>query len=90
MRTVVTTLDFETEGIEGNPLITPPRPVGLAVRWDDDKCEYITDLQEMRNVWGKARNAGDMLFHNAPFDLSVAKVHLGMDFPHWKKVHDTM
>ena len=31
-----------------------------------------------------------MLFHNAPFDLSVARTHLGLDWPHWRQIHDTM
>lgn len=87
----LTTLDFETEGIEGNPLLYPPKPVGLAVRWPDGRKEYITNFQVMRNTWGDIRNAGwPMLFHNAPFDLSVARTHLGLDWPDWKQIYDTM
>ena len=86
----VTTLDFETQGIEGNPLLFPPSPVGLAVRWRDGSTDYLTNLQEMRNAFGDARNAGPMLFHNAPFDLSVARTHLGIDWPDWRNIHDTM
>ena len=87
----IVTLDFETESIEGNPLIAPPKPVGLAVRWPNGNKEYITDLQVMRNTWGDIRNANSpMLFHNAPFDLSVARTHLGLDWPPWNQIHDTM
>lgn len=87
----IVTLDFETEGIDGNPLLSPPKPVGLAVRQPDGTKDYITDRQEMRNLWGDVRNSGrPMLFHNAPFDLSVARTHLGLEWPHWSQIHDTM
>ena len=86
----LTTLDFETEAIVGNPLLDPPIPVGLAVRWPNGEKEYFTNRQEMRNVWHDARSGGPLLFHNAPFDLSVARTHLGMDWPHWSQIHDTM
>lgn len=86
----LTTLDFETEGIVGNPILNPPIPVGLAVRWADGSTDYLTNPQEMRNAFGDACNSGDTLYHNAPFDLSVAHKHLGIDWPHWSTIHDTM
>ena len=86
----VTTLDFETKGIEGNPLIHPPKPVGLAVRLPDGSLDYLTCPQQMRNAFGDAVHRGPVLFHNAPFDLSVARSHLGIDWPHWSRIHDTM
>lgn len=84
-----TTLDFETEAIEGNPLLDPPRPVGLAVRWPDGEAGYITDWDEMVVAFRKAL-LGPVLFHNASFDLSVAQRWLGIHWPEWHHVHDTM
>jgi len=87
----ITTLDFETEAIVGNPLIDPPRPVGLAIRWPDGSTEYETDLDMMKQKWLIACGEnGDVLFHNASFDLSVARKWLDMPWPHWRNVHDTM
>jgi hypothetical protein len=87
------TLDFETEAIEGNPLVTPPKPVGLAV-WDDclDPC-YITNWGEMHSAWSSylsQDHPDDLLFHNAPFDLSVGCAAFGTVWPSWERIHDTM
>ena len=85
------TLDFETEAIEGNPLASPPRPVGLAIWWPSGIKEYITDEQAMRDNWNAALNSThDLLFHNAPFDLSVGCEWLGGEWPNWRRVHDIM
>jgi DNA polymerase I-like protein with 3'-5' exonuclease and polymerase domains len=86
----ITTLDFETEGIEGDPLLYPPKPVGLAVRWHHGKTEYITDWDTMIIAFARAVEAGPVLFHNASFDLSVARHWFGIEWPHWSKIHDTM
>jgi DNA polymerase-1 len=85
-----TTLDFETEAIVGNPLLAPPRPVGLAVRWLDGITDYLTDPDQMAAAFRVAIDAGSVLFHNAPFDLSVARTWLNIPWPSWEKVHDTM
>jgi DNA polymerase I-like protein with 3'-5' exonuclease and polymerase domains len=31
-----------------------------------------------------------LLFHNAKFDLSVARYHFDLEVPHWSRIHDTM
>ena len=85
----ITTLDFETEAIEGNPLLSPPKPVGLAVRQCDGATQYLTDWEDMRNAFALSCQ-GDVLFHNAPFDLSVAHHWLNIPWPHWSQIHDTM
>jgi len=84
------TLDFETEGIVGNPLVHPPKPVGLAIwaEWSDPK--YVTNWTYMRDIWLWALSSDDLLFHNAPFDLSVGLHWLGGKEPKWERVHDTM
>lgn len=85
-----TTLDFETKAIVGNPLLDPPEPVGLAVRWVDGTSEYYTG-DSMQPAWEIAMGTrGGKLFHNAYFDLSVARKWFGTPFPDWNQVHDTM
>lgn len=85
----ITTLDFETEAIEGNPLLSPPKPVGLAVRQCDGATQYLTEWEAMRNAFALACH-GDVLFHNAPFDLSVARHWFNIPWPRWDQIHDTM
>ena len=87
------TLDFETEGIVGNPLVTPPRPFGLASigLLDDSSPVWTTGLESMQEMWHRAlASHQELLFHNAPFDLSVGLQWLGGEWPHWERVHDTM
>lgn len=82
------TLDFETEAIVGNPIMFPPKPVGLAVTYDNMDTMYYTG--DMRHVFGNAVESGeDLLFHNAPFDCRVAEEHLGIPMPKWQQIHDT-
>ena len=86
MKTV--TIDFETEAIIGNPLVNPPKPVGVSIKIDDKPSQYFTeDMKDvLEQVW-----EGDhsLVFHNAPFDISVAVTWLGMSLPEWFRVHDT-
>lgn len=86
----VITLDFETEGIDGNTLLHPPKPVGLAVRWPSGDKEYITDWAEMAHTFDGAVRTGSTLYHNAPFDLSVARHWFNIPWPDWRSIHDTM
>jgi DNA polymerase I-like protein with 3'-5' exonuclease and polymerase domains len=87
----VITLDFETEGIEGNPLVSPPKPVGLAVYYEDANPLYITDWHHMKTIWLESLDSdSDLLFHNAPFDLAVGLHWFGGEPPHWERVHDTI
>jgi DNA polymerase-1 len=81
------TIDFETEAIDGNPLLNPPKPVGVAIHKPGELTTYTDDWSLLERVW----NSGEpLLFHNAPFDLSVAQAHLGLQPPSWEKVHDTL
>jgi len=87
------TIDFETEGIEGNPVRTPPRPVGVSIKRNDQPSEYVTldsveNLKWLQNIWSDDNE--DLLFQNAPFDLAVAEMHLGLAPPRWDRIHDTM
>lgn len=87
------TLDFETEAIVGNPMVNPPKPIGLAVLDTDQESDgmYITDWDLMRQLWLESLDSSNpLLFHNAPFDLSVGLHWLGGAEPHWERIHDTM
>jgi DNA polymerase I len=92
---MITTLDFETEGIKPWPDY-PPKPVGLAVRHADGRSEYLAwghpsgnnssrEQAEalLRSVWDEP-----ILFHNAAFDVEVAHKEFGLPMP--PLVHDTM
>jgi len=94
---VITTVDFETGGIQKRPLYPPP-PVGVSIKLAGGDARYYAwghptgnncTLQQAREalskVWG-----GELIFHNGKFDLDVANVHLDLPIPSWTKVHDTM
>ena len=81
------TIDFETEAIDGNPLLHPPKPVGVAIAAEGEQPFYTTDLAKLEPYWNSGKQ---LLFHNAPFDIEVAVRHLGLRRPHWETVQDTM
>jgi len=85
----ITTLDFETRPIGPRPLDYPPRPVGLAIRWPGGITEYLAwghpdgnnaTEEEAKRAWVKACE-GQVLFHNAAFDIEVATKWWGMPWP---------
>ena len=73
------TIDFETEAIVGNPILNPPKPVGVAVWVEGQEPVYLSWGHPGENNcdWGTAhkylttlRDSGEpLLFHNAGFDL---------------------
>ena len=90
MYTDLITIDYETESIVGNPLIHPPKPVGVAI-WipgGDPTYQPInsTTVEQLHNIYASGRPT---LYHNAPFDLAVGHSHLGLPLPPWELVHDT-
>jgi DNA polymerase-1 len=79
-------VDFETHPIVGNPVMFPPKPVGVAI-WEGDKEPTYTDnYSYLAEIW---HSGAPMVFHNAPFDVRVAEEHLGLPFPEWDRIHDT-
>jgi DNA polymerase I-like protein with 3'-5' exonuclease and polymerase domains len=99
------TIDFETEAIDGNPIVRPPSPVGVAVwvpgqepaylAWghpEGNNCSFADAHEYLRKI----RDSGhDLLFHNAGFDLSVwnrafCNARWSWLDNSWKRVHDTM
>jgi DNA polymerase I len=93
------TLDTETEEIVGNPLTHPPAMYGLAYHMDayppgylhfrgeksNSKFSEVGDF--LQNIWNSNE---PLLFHNAPFDLSVICSTFNLPMPHWSRIHDTM
>ena len=61
----VCTIDFETQGIVGNPLVNPPEPIGVSIKIDDAMSHYYTEDMKFQldEVWH-----GDhaLVMHNCP------------------------
>jgi DNA polymerase-1 len=92
----VITLDFETEAIQSRPAY-PPKPVGLAVRWETGKTEYLAFGHREGNNSTKEAAArvvraafrgdhGPVLFHNGIFDIDVAQSAFGIK--QWPKEYE--
>jgi DNA polymerase-1 len=78
------TIDFETDAIVENPLLKPPRPVGVALdvpgqtskylAWGhptENNCSFADACDALDHASRIAAKEGGFIFHNAPFDLSV-------------------
>jgi DNA polymerase I len=95
------TLDYETQMIKGNPVAHPPDPVGLAVWVPGTAPTYLAWGHPSGNNISRAEGLGyarrvfgsnnPLLFHNAPFDLSVTDGALGTTWKYseWNRFHDT-
>lgn len=94
------TIDFETHPIEGNTSVSPPVPVGVAIKCGSQSSKYHAWGHPTNNntTYEKARaelaraweSDDDLLFHNAKFDVSVAIAHMDLPMPHWERINDTM
>jgi DNA polymerase I-like protein with 3'-5' exonuclease and polymerase domains len=93
------TIDFETEGIEGNPIVRPPKPVGVAIKDGDKPAKYLawghpsennsTQEQARKELLKAVKSGRPLLFHNAPFDLSVWACHLDLPRVAPQNIFDT-
>jgi len=93
------TLDCETEAIVGNPIAHPPAMHGLAYdipghppgylhfRTERANTKYSIVGDFLQNIWDSGE---PLLFHNAPFDLSVICSTFNLPMPSWDRIHDTM
>lgn len=89
------TVDFETCPIRPYPDY-PPKPCGVAIRWEGGATEYLSWGHESGNnvSFEEAKRAVTRafgfpcLFHNAAFDMEVARVHMGIPYP--REWHDTL
>lgn len=74
-------VDFETDAIAGNPIIHPPRPVGVSISWPGHPANYFAwghptgnnctqenAISALEQVWDSGLPIG---FYNAGFDISV-------------------
>lgn len=85
------TLDFETEAIGLRPDHYPPRPVGVAIDWGDERpAQYYSWGHPTGNntTWERARSAlaalwdSPLLFHNGmAFDIAVAAEYFDLPWP---------
>lgn len=95
-------LDTETDPIVGNPIANPPAGHGLAYIVPGYEPGYLHWRTEKANTkWSMVadfleniiQSKEPLLFHNAPFDLSVLKQEfpiLSWDLVTPERVHDTM
>ena len=93
---MLVTVDFETEAIEKRP-VYPPKPVGVAIKWEGKKPKYYAWGHPTENNCTKTEVVKILkdifrnhvpVFHNAAFDIMVAVKHMGCKFP--KEFHDTL
>lgn len=94
------TIDFETEAINGNPIIHPPRPVGVAIwdsgsepaylAWGHPSGNNCTERDGVRRLESILYGDRPLLFHNAGFDVSVLNRLIGSNWLDWERIHDTM
>lgn len=95
----LTTIDFETQGIEARPEY-PPAPVGVSIKepgkkshyfaWghpDGNNCTRKEAVNALKTVWRPGRG---LLFFHGKFDVDVAESHLGLPRLPALDVHDAM
>lgn len=93
------TFDYETEGIVGNPVFNPPRPVGVSIKEDDQPSWYLAWGHPTNNncSWEDGvtilkdhmRRHEEWLAHNKAFEAAVSKKWLGVVKRDPLKFHDT-
>lgn len=93
------TFDFETEGIVGNPIVNPPRPVGVAIKHGNQKSKYWAWGHPTENncTWEEGRTAlvealrrhPEWLAHNAPFEAAVLRKWFKIKKGNALNFHDT-
>lgn len=97
------TIDFETKGIDGNPIWNPPEPVGVSIKLGAEPSRYwafghptgnnCTRQEATAALLSALDKAGPgtpgWLAHNAPFETSVLREHFGYVAPEPLLVNDT-
>lgn len=96
-----TTIDFETDGIVGNPTVRPPKPVSVAIKRPGYKAKFLSWGHPSGNncTFEEARarlmkvcvedHKTPLLFQNAKFDLSILREYFGITIDP-ERVHDSM
>lgn len=93
------TFDFETEGIVGNPIFNPPRPVGVSIKRDNQESRYWAWGHPTGNncTWevGRSellaalRSDPDWLAHNRAFEEAILRKWFGVSKRNTLRFHDT-
>lgn len=93
------TFDYETEAIKGNPIVNPPKPVGVSIKEDDKPSKYWAWGHPTNNncTWEQGRRAlldamrrhPDWLAHNREFEAAVTRVHFKVTKRNTRQFHDT-
>ena len=96
----LTTVDFETYGIEPRPNY-PPKPVGVSIKHMGKPAVYYAwghvtggnncTQSQARDALARVWDSGDeLLFHNSKFDLDVAETFFQLPLPPSRQIHDTL
>jgi len=94
----IAVLDFETEGIVGNPVVNPPIPVGVSIALPGKEPEYLAwghptenncTKQEAYERLAPIVRGGPWLAHNREFETSVLRKHFDLVSPNTCDVYDT-
>ena len=96
------TIDFETEGIDGNPVYNPPKPVGVSIKlgdapskywaWGhptDNNCTPAEGRAALLSALEHVAQGAPLLAHSAPFEASILRTHFGWECPGPLLFHDT-
>lgn len=93
------TIDFETEGIVGNPIYRPPKPVGVSIKYGHEPSFYYAwghpvenncSFEEARTALLHAVAGEEWLAHNAPFECAILREYFGYVPKKYSDVHDTL
>lgn len=92
-------IDFETEGIQGNPVWRPPKPVGCSIKvgnkpsryysWGAPTANNCTWPQGMAAVLAAA-NAAPFVAHSGGFEAAVLRQYFNWTPPNPEWIHDTV
>lgn len=93
------TFDYETEAIVGNPIWTPPKPVGVSIKFNDEGSKYwawghptgnnCTREEGYAALKEALRREKEWLAHNAPFEAAITKKYLKIVKRVPENFHDT-
>ncbi|TXH15257.1 MAG: hypothetical protein E6R03_07460 [Hyphomicrobiaceae bacterium] len=96
------TIDFETEGIDGNPVYNPPRPVGVSIKLGDapskywawghptgNNCTPAEGRAALLSALEHVARGVPLLAHNSPFEASILRQFYGWECPDPLLFHDT-
>ncbi len=95
----IPTIDFETEGIVGNPICNPPVPVGVSIKLPGEKSRYLAWGHPTKNNSTKAEgyerlaaiiSRGPFLAHNAQFEVAVLREYFNWIPSNTLDVYDSM